>query len=616
MLWWLAWQDAQGHNPYVRMCLFAPGKGTTQKNALPSPWIWRDDVKDLRTAFSTLLETSEGNHQALIRLDRPATTVERKRLMTAWRNKYEDSDDCSADPIHFVRVPGTHNTKRGGSWRVRCAERNSRTFSADRLLERCGGDTPLSDRVSAARAEQHDADDWKKLPDGRRLLDSPRYQGIITGRPQLRTMFVDKQCVILTNKNGKTDDSMSAQRAVFVQNLITAWSDKNPGHLPENEIRAVALSLRPQLGKGKTAEQYKVDIDWLINRYRPTNYRPKRTMRLAPKRERGRPAGLGAQTKSTLQQIAQVAPDEFGRRVFSLDALGVPRRTAQYRIAQLRAKGLIRTGQIGGNGPLYAILCETGGAQVNSLPVDAPVLPAETQQTAHADDAHHGETEIPREECVSPDRASDVAPPEPPTLAELAKNYLDQPASAIGMRCVSRKTGQISYRRTAKHFASLVTAEYSYTAAEAIAAYQCDRALKQAIATAQWRRFFDDLRAMSDDELIAYVGGGCRRAVSELIRDGSTFDKHLYATRLKCAKQHLKWRGLKMPKRKSKVAEQAAHDAAAAQKAVKRLEERQPRKRLVACEPIHYAQPAEAPSGIVARLQALKAERAAAGGLP
>jgi RepB DNA-primase from phage plasmid len=128
---WLAYHDAQGHNIYVRMCLFGPGNGTTKKNALPSPWIWRDDVKDLRTGFSTLLETSPGNYQALIRLDRAATTDERERLMRAWRNAHQDSDDCSADPIHFIRVVGGHNTKKGGRWRVRFAERTTRIYPSE-----------------------------------------------------------------------------------------------------------------------------------------------------------------------------------------------------------------------------------------------------------------------------------------------------------------------------------------------------------------------------------------------------------------------------------------------------------------------------------------------------
>jgi hypothetical protein len=56
---------------------------------------------------------------------------------------------------------------------------------------------------------------------------------------------------------------------------------------------------------------------------------------------------------------------------------------------------------------------------------------------------------------------------------------------------------------------------------------------------------------MSDVKLIAYIGGRCRLEVAELAREGASFDKHLYRVRLKVAKQHLEWRGLWMPPRKT-----------------------------------------------------------------
>jgi hypothetical protein len=116
------------------------------------------------------------------------------------------------------------------------------------------------------------------------------------------------------------------------------------------------------------------------------------------------------------------------------------------------------------------------------------------------------------------------------------------------------------YRRTAKHFAALVTAEYPYTAEQAIEAYKTEQQRRKDEAAREWALFFARLRTMTNDELIAYVGSGCRREVSELSHDGTAFDKHLYATRLKCAKQHLGWRGLTMPKRTTKI--QAAADDA------------------------------------------------------
>jgi len=207
-------------------------------------------------------------------------------------------------------------------------------------------------------------------------------------------------------------------------------------------------------------------------------------------------------------------------------------------------------------------------------------------------------------------------------LAELAKHYLDQPASVIGEQVVNKKTGAIYcraprvvpagsddnadalwervyqraaapagdasalqgiaalvsaaeypaadagvelrlepiYRRTAKHFAQLVTAEYPYTTEQAIEAYKAEQQRRKDEAAREWALFFARLRTMTNDDLIAYVGGGCRREIAALMCGGAVFDKHLYTTRLKCAKQHLGWRGLKMPKRATKI-QVAADDA-------------------------------------------------------
>src|SRR5206468_6126647 len=122
----------------------------------------------------------------------------------------------------------------------------------------------------------------------------------------------------------------------------------------------------------------------------------------------------------------------------------------------------------------------------------------------------------------------------------------------------------------------LVTSEYPYTTEQAISAYQADQARRKREEAEVWQRFFADLRAISDADLIAYIGGGCRRGVAELARDGSAFDKHLYQTRLSCAKKRLGWRGLTMPKRATKVQQQAQQDAVAVahqrqQERIKRL---------------------------------------------
>jgi hypothetical protein len=146
---------------------------------------------------------------------------------------------------------------------------------------------------------------------------------------------------------------------------------------------------------------------------------------------------------------------------------------------------------------------------------------------------------------------------EPPTLLELARAYLADPA--IGRR-VNVATGQITSRRTAKHFADLVTVDYPYAEADARAAYKAEQQRLAELEREGWQRFFARLRHMTDDELITYIAGRARAELitapldhtEEQVSKVSAFDAHVYQTRLKCAKQHLAWRGLKMPSRAAK----------------------------------------------------------------
>jgi hypothetical protein len=290
-------------------------------------------------------------------------------------------------------------------------------------------------------------------------------------------------------------------------------------------------------------------------------------------------------------------------------AIGAHRGTVTRLLIELANAGRISKRRLAGGGGLVITFIEPKrDVIIDAAP--APELPAPARINDVAP-IYAEETKV--QDVFLPDRAEADHISEPPTLAELARNYLDQPAEQIGERLVSSKTGVISYRRTAKHFAQLVTTEYPYSAAQAIVAYQADQARRKREAAEAWQRFFSDLRAMSDADLIAYIGGGCRRGVADLARDGAVFDKHLYQTRLKCAKQQLRWRGLTMPKRSTKTQQQAKADAAAVAAA---RQQRQQRPRLVACEPIHYVQPSApagaAPAGIVERLRLLKAQRESA----
>jgi hypothetical protein len=189
------------------------------------------------------------------------------------------------------------------------------------------------------------------------------------------------------------------------------------------------------------------------------------------------------------------------------------------------------------------------------MPIEAPVSAVSMPQIEAPAVAAMESTGNNLGGCVLTNAREDVSDcAEPlPTLEQLAEHYLSLPATAIGRRSVNKRTGAVNYRRTAPHFADLVVEHYGslYTRDAAIVAYRSEQDRREALAQAEWKRFFQRLGAMPDAELIAYVTGCCRSEVAELAREGASFDKHLYHTRLKCAKQHLEWRGLTMPSRKT-----------------------------------------------------------------
>lgn len=598
--------DAQGHDIYVRQVLYSR-RDAHAPYALPSSWIWRDDVQETRTAYTLLIETSEGNYQALVQLDRLATTEERARLMTHWRDKHADSDACSADPVHFVRVPGGHNRKHHGCYSVRLADQTGRVYPADTLLGRCGGDTRPPSRSAAGH--------WRDLPDGAALLQSTRWQKIIQARPQLRQLFIARRRVTITNKNGSTDSTMSAQRAVLIQNLITACPYGRLEHLPEREIRAVALTLQATFGEGKTDRDYQTDIDRLIDDYRPRNYTPAATRAIAgqaqaPRRkaaEHRTPRGRAGDHRALVESVYDVLKEHRAgaQAIVTVgdlaDVIHCHRRTIATVLQELRDAGRIATRRLGRHSGLVVEFLD-----VIYSPEPAAVQAVETPQTDDRGAPAIEETGILPGGCVSSIARSDHSLPlvllawhpplvlPPPTLADLAAHYLDQRPAAIGEEYVIKRglqAGLVAYRRTAKHFAGLVVADYGrlYTFDQALDAYAAEQQRRKDIVAAEWQRFFAQLRKMTNDELIAYVGGRCRTEVAEMARDGAIFDKHLYTTRLKCARRELQRRGLEMPSRKTRIAQQAAEDAQRAQQARQRLVP--PKAPLVACQPRRYAQP-------------------------
>jgi hypothetical protein len=381
---------------------------------------------------------------------------------------------------------------------------------------------------------------------------------------------------------------------------------------PEYVVIMSALYAQQALKKWGTKERWREELAALWQKAPGPKFAPR--LKKTPRVARGRASNHAQLVEQVYSLLIEhkAGTQAIVKTGAIAGVIGCARRTVVTILNELRDAKRITTQSLGQHGGLVITF---SGVIIDGAP--AAELPAlartNDDRPAYAEET----TGLP---VFLQDRARVDHTSQVPTLAELAKNYLDQPAEAIGERLISTKTGAISYRRTAKHFAQLVVAEYPYTAEQAIAAYKADQQRRKREEAEAWQRFFAELRAMSDAELIAYIGGGCRRGVAELARDGSTFDKHLYQTRLNCAKRQAARRKLAMPKRATKAQQRAEQDAAAVAAAFAAArQQRQQRPRLVACEPIHYAQPAPSNdmtpadySALYARLRSASAAAATA----
>ena len=275
-------------------------------------------------------------------------------------------------------------------------------------------------------------------------------------------------------------------------------------------------------------------------------------------------------------------------------------------LKELREAGRIETRRNGSHGglivsfPDVAIVYEQPAefsAATPEIPIEAAVAIEETSTN--------------KETCVSSEmrEIGDSSPVA--SLAELAVAYLDNPdAGAVALR--NRATGESTRRHSVKHFAQLMCDHYGehYSAYEARAAYKAERERRAALEKAEWARFFAQLKAMPTPDLIAYIHGGYRRELAELMRKCDTsamFDKYKYRTRLKCAKQHLAWRGVALPAKPTKsipyTPTKPQRPCAA------------PKARLVACEPLRFELPTFSSAdalGMIARLKARLIDRGSA----
>lgn len=384
--------------------------------------------------------------------------------------------------------------------------------------------------------------------------------------------------------------------------------------------------------KWSTIELWKQELAALWDkapapRFAPRTPEPAYTVPATPRGRAGDHAAL-VERVYTLLRDYRVGVDALVKIGEIAASLNVHRRTVATMLRELRDAGRVATRRLTRHGGLVVTFLDVIDAAVP--PPDQPGtacnldviysavptvdLPMPAPQSAVLGTAPLEETSS---SCVSSERAGDHSSDrEPPTLAALAEHYLSQRPADIGEEYVIKTTGLIAHRRTARHFAALVVANYGYAFDAAIEAYQEERQRLKNLAQQEWDRFFAQLREMSDADLIAYVGGRCRTEVHELARDDAQpFDKHKYRARLRCAKREMARRRLTMSSRETKIAQQARDDAERAEQARANLAPK--KQRPIACEPIRY----EAPPAVepvydavvsIARLKAQRDQRVAA----
>ena len=386
----------------------------------------------------------------------------------------------------------------------------------------------------------------------------------------------------LYRADGSLDDSQA--RAVLARTLYGRGFT-----FPEYVVIMAHHFAAYCLAKWGTKEAWREELAALwANAREKTDYAPKAPGRKKPdvavsKKPQGR-ANNHAQTVEHVYALLQEARAGAQALIHTAELAsdaGMHRVTLAGILEELRSAGRIETRRNGRYGGLIVSFPDVAVSSEQVAEYCAPVL-----ETANEAQALVEETSSSNKSCVSSelrelDYSSQIA-----SLAELAAAYLDDlDAGAVALR--SRATGESIRRHSAKHFAHLVCEHYS--ADEARAAYRAERERRAALEKAAWARFFAQLKAMPTPDLIAYIHGGCRRELAELARthhSAAAFDTHKYRTRLKCAKQHLGWRGVALPARPTKSTPYTPTKPQRPRAA--------PKARLVACEPLRFEQPTPA----------------------
>jgi hypothetical protein len=371
------------YNLYVAPCLFRE-RTRGYATALPSAWLWLDDVA---IAEAELVESSAGNYQSWLPLDRPLAARERSQLQRALRDSSAGADACSADAVHMARLPGGWNRKRQDAWQVRLAREAEPPQSVDELRTRF----PCADEAVHVEV----SGDWGALQPGDVLAHSQRFLALARANEQLGRLLADESVGI--DCSGYRDTSRSARRAIFVCQLLRA-------RYPHDEIRALATAFMELLDSGRGLALFQRDIDRLLAKYTPAAYLPQttRAVRVAVVADRptgGRPITLTAE--ALLAFYHQYA--DCGVRGIVLEwtraevarHLGVSVDTIQRREGELIAAGHLRREISADRQRSFVILSPTTwdvDAQVIPVPdcADAtlPTSPASVSRT-DAEETHH-----------------------------------------------------------------------------------------------------------------------------------------------------------------------------------------------------------------------------------
>jgi hypothetical protein len=355
-----SWAE-RGFNTYVVPCLFSETQ-RAYDTALPSAWLWLDDVA---VDGAELVESSEGNYQSWLKLDRPITARERQHLQAAIRDQHPGADACSKDAIHFARAVGGWNTKRT-PWQVRLVRPAMKAVSVDALLARYGqpSDTPTIGKSKGLL--------WEALPNGAHLAQSTRFVRLRANNAQLERVCTGLP-VPLMMKNGHLDNSLSNARAVFVYQLIRA-------KYPLEESQALYEHFADMLSSG---HDFYTDFERLWWHYQPATYRPEPTRSLQPAATVVAPIGgrhyeiTAAELLDYYASIADSGP--MGTRadvtlIAAADALGVSVSTIRRREAELIGIGQIRRCVTDDRQSSYVMI----GAYVCSQPIVMPDQPDST----------------------------------------------------------------------------------------------------------------------------------------------------------------------------------------------------------------------------------------------